>query len=392
MELLILAAALDRTAYERISANIDPKTDLSPAGAAIFAEIEKFYALDEHAKSIDRGILKSRLSRAFDNPKHQQRFCAILDSLPSDVSGINVAAELADQKKTVVLDKIRRALMAGGAADLPAAIAEYDALKQPEEVDTDVIQNPSMKDVIECTDDAHRMFIAPSTLMSHIRGALPGHHLLFFARPEAGKTAFAINLMRHPAMSGKRVLYVGNEDPMKESVIPRTFSALSGMPEGSDPKTMNDAAYKFGMGNVTFVSVYPGTPKQIDGFVIKYKPDLLIIDQIGNLAAKDDSYTLQLGRIMRDIRTLTKKRKIVTASFHQAGETAQDKLVLDLNDISWSHTDIPAATDLLVGIGYNQDYALRNMRMLTVLKNKLSGWHGYFPVSIDPKLSRILPI
>src|SRR5690606_32666023 len=59
-------------------------------------------------------------------------------------------------------------------------------------------------------------------------GAAGGDHIVVFARPEAGKSAWVINAMGGFARQGAPGLYIGNED-RKDRIEGRIISNLSGM-------------------------------------------------------------------------------------------------------------------------------------------------------------------
>ncbi len=99
----------------------------------------------------------------------------------------------------------------------------------------------------------------------------------------------------------------------------------------------------------------------------------------------EDNRALQLDKLARQVRELGIELGCVTMSVTQAGESGQNKPVLDLGDVEWSNTGIPGAADLMVGIGVDPNLAADNRRMLSVPKNKVSGKHGAFIVWVDPK-------
>ena len=77
-------------------------------------------------------------------------------------------------------------------------------------------------------------------------------------------------------------------------------------------------------------------------------------------------------------------------SVTQAGESAQNKLVLSMGDVEWSNTGIPGAADLMIGIGLDDEYLSTDKRMLSIPKNKVNGRHGAFPTWINPKRTSFL--
>ena len=394
MERKLIAALMERPAYERIRSKINPSTDLSPEAQVILSAIDSFFSNDANASRADRDILVARISRTLSNPEHVAQFTDLVLGLPTDVSQINVTEEWLAQKRDIAVNKLRTALITPGDTDLIATAIEeykeYDTETEENQQAYDVVSVIDPKDIEAKTDAAHRMPLLPTAFNGSIgNGAFPGHLIFVYARPEIGKSAFGINLLRQPAASGRPCLYIGNEDPIREAIIPRAIESFAGMDRKSQSwSELHIRACENGLGNVRFVAAFPGTVGDISDLVAKYKPELLVIDQVGNLAVKDDSYTLQLGKIMRGLRTVTKKNNLVTVAFHQAGDSASNKLNLDMGDVSWSNTDMAAQADLMVGIGCDDNYMVRNLRRLNVVKNKINGWHGFVDVEIIPQLSR----
>ncbi len=396
MEKKLIAALMTRSAYDQLRNKIDPKADLSSEGQVIYREIVRFFDADPNATRVDPGIISDRISRSVSNPKHAKLFRDLISSLPVDVSSINVTTEWLDQRRDIAVNTLRTALITpGDTKPIRDAIDAYLTYDQSSEGTAyDVVSEISADYIIEATSQANRMPILPTSLNGLIGGgAQHGHFVFFFARPEVGKTCFALNMLRQPASEGKQCLYIGNEDPLRESIIPRAIESFSGMDRKSGNwKNLLEQAYRLGLNNVRFVGAYPGSVGEVNELVEAYHPELVIIDQVGNLAVKDDSYTLQLGKVMRGVRTLTKKHGIVTVGLHQAGDSASNKLNLDMGDVSWSNTDMAAQADLMIGMGCDESYEVRGLRRLNVIKNKINGWHGFVDVTIDPILSRMKSI
>src|SRR5574337_1689815 len=189
---------------------------------------------------------------------------------------------------------------------IKSAITEYLTYDTAEYETTsyDVITEVRLEDILEKTSPQHKVPILPKSLNDRLGGgAFRGHHVLVFARPEVGKTTFALNLLRAPAGAGRRCLYIGNEDPLKESIIPRSISAFSGEPFSAvESGRLLREANNRGLSTVTFVAAFPGSVAEVGELIGDYKPQFVVIAQVGNFNAKDDSYTLQLGKAMRGIR------------------------------------------------------------------------------------------
>ena len=98
---------------------------------------------------------------------------------------------------------------------------------------------------------------------------------------------------------------------------------------------------------------------------------------------------LQLEQAAMDIRYLAKSNSLLAVSVTQAGATAEDKVVLTMEDVDFSKTGIPAMADVMLGIGGNQSYIKTDKRMVTFCKNKITGEHAKIVVSVDRAISKI---
>jgi len=223
-------------------------------------------------------------------------------------------------------------------------------------------------------------------------GVLRGHCILVYARPEAGKSLFAINLSAGFLKQGLKVLYAGNEEPIAD--LQRRFLArMSGIPLATIQASLTrlheaaDLAEAQGYSNLIAQELKSGKVAEMEALVRKYTPDVLVLDQLKNLKLSASGNRAQeLDEAAREVRRLGKQYSMVTVPITQAGDSAEDKLRLGLGDVEWSNTGIPGAADLMIGIGVNGEYNRANRRMINLPKNKISGNHAYFPLFVDPQL------
>jgi KaiC/GvpD/RAD55 family RecA-like ATPase len=248
---------------------------------------------------------------------------------------------------------------------------------------------PDLDDLLAANADGVRMRLYPAGVNRACRGgALPGHNITVFARPEAGKTLLAINIAAGFLRDGRRVLYTGNEEPI-DDLVRRTLARLSGVPLSRIYESNDALRQAYRKAGDLYDRFYPkqtvsGRLSEVEALVRKYKPDVVIIDQLRNLTSGGESNkTLDLDKIAQGIRDLAKREQIVTVGLTQAGDSADQKLKLGMGDIEWSNTGIPAAADLMIGMGVNDKWDANNRRMINLPKNKIGGQHVSFPVFID---------
>ena len=81
---------------------------------------------------------------------------------------------------------------------------------------------------------------------------------------------------------------------------------------------------------------------------------------------------------------------MLVVSVTQAGESARNVLTLNSGDIDGSNIGMPGACDIMVMVGMDDEYYLRDLRRVAIVKNKRAGIHDAFTVGIDRWLTRVL--
>jgi KaiC/GvpD/RAD55 family RecA-like ATPase len=235
-----------------------------------------------------------------------------------------------------------------------------------------------------------RIPIYPRVLGDRLRGGLwPGHHMTVFARPEIGKSAFAINVAVMAASRGKaRVLYLSNEDPVRDLML-RALVRFNGVPHDEVLKDLHAAVHQargYGADRIVFRDMAPGSLAEVDRLVRRYKPDLLIVDQMRNMGTgkTGENMTQRLDSVAQGLRNIGKRNACAVLSVTQAGDSARDKAILDDGDVDNSNTGVSAGCDVLIGIGATAIMREAGERRLCIIKNKLGGSHGYADVRLDP--------
>lgn len=190
---------------------------------------------------------------------------------------------------------------------------------------------------------------------------------------------------------GLKVLYVGNEDPI-DDINMRVVNRLSGMTKlevlnapGKADRLIREAGYE----NLMLYSAAPGTPREITSLIEEHKPHILVLDQLRNLNMNHDNFVLALEKAATQARQWAKRYSCVVVSVTQAGDSAAGKNTLDLGDVDFSNTGIPAQADALIGIGASDQLKARGEVCLSLPKNKISGRHEFFNVLTQPQLSKL---
>jgi len=395
----VLAACIaSRGAYHNIEGDIKDG-DLGEQGKIIFDHIRQYYDRDTTARFVDADLLQSSISRALSNPKHREMFDDLVSSLSqADVSPENVVFDFIEVRRQSAGAKLASALAAGrSATECSLLVDEYgkwaSATVLGEKDDSEIVRGASVSDLVEGKYSEQELIkIWPRALNERLDGGLlRGHHMLIFARPEMGKTLMLVNMIAGFLRQNLTVLYVGNEDPLSDIVM-RAVSRLTGMTKYEvmeDPEGADYLAREMGYDNLILAGLAPGTPREIQGLINDYSPDVVMIDQLRNLNVNEEQFTQKLEKAATAARNLGKANNVLMVSVTQAGDSASGKGPLEMGDVDSSNTGIPAQVDVMVGVGASADDEASNRRILSLPKNKRSGNHSFFPVGIDPQTSTV---
>ena len=392
---IIAAVAADRGSFERINSHL-ANSDLSPEGGQVYKEIRKFYSKDANAQHVDLDIVQSAVVRRLTNPKHNELFVVYFQHVASqDVSSINVVDEVIAAKRKVAQMNLADAILSSQDEQIDLMLDKVEALRASETLDDNVheeYQGLAVEALSPEFDQEHLIKVAPQSLNRRLGGGLlRGTHMVVVARPEAGKTLMVLTMVDGFVRCGRKVLYIGNEDPIK-SVVMRLITNITNMSSTEvlqQPQQAMSLAVERGYENAVFAGLSGGTLDDVRSLCTKHRPDVLIVDQIRNLATKAENRTNQLETVARGMRNFAREFDLLSISVTQAGDSASGKLVLDMGDIDGSNTGIPGACDVLLMAGMNESYDQQNIRMLKLAKNKASGRHDEWTVSIDKVHSRI---
>ncbi len=391
---LLAAAMRSRGAYESVlSSPVAEAFDevLGPVWRAVVG----YYERDGEAASVDPEVLAAILEPGANSPKHKREVIALVQGLASEeVSTENVRALIKDQQRET-LGMALAAAIAGRKTEqeIQDALAAYESiLDGPERVEEGT--GPDWTGVLRGRiDRTNRMPVSPRVLNQHIAGGVcPGHNITIFGRPESGKTALALTMACGFARRGKRVLYIGNEDPVEDLMV-RAITNLTDATSdeiSQDPDRYEREALENGAKNMVFRATAPGTVREIDTLIKQHKPDVLFVDQLRNLqSGKSDNFTQLLDKNAQAVRAFGKKYNLVTVSVTQAGDSASGRSVLDMGDVDSSNTGIPGAADLMIGVGVTEALDNAGQRVLSLCKNKLGVVRAQVPVALDPYRSKM---
>jgi len=388
----------DREAFDTIEHFVEHK-DLSEQGMVVWAGVCEYYDRDPKAGNCDPSLLGEAIARHVSANKHKEMFRGLISNLHAlDVSPANVVDDLLATKRDKVGQQLAAAILASEPTE--RLLEDYNEILATtaldDEDDEDARQGFSVVDLVSTSFDPDNLIrIYPESLNKRLDGGVkPGHHIIIFARPEMGKTMLTMEMMAGFARQGLLTLYIGNEDPMAD-INMRLVNRLSGMNKLevlNKPEKADEEARKHGYESIILKGLSPGTAREITQLIEKFKPDVLVLDQLRNLNMKQDNYVLALEQAAKQARQWAKRYSCVVVSVTQAGDSAANKAVLDMGDVDFSNTGIPAQADVMVGMGANENHMRNGERVLSLPKNKVSGCHEWFAVSVEPHLSKVLPL
>lgn len=398
MESQLIALALkSRDDYNIIASYSDPKR-WALENQKVFSLVEDYYRRDEYAKSVDREVLNELVGSKFSNDKHVRQFRGVLDQAWSlEVSGANIREVVLEAKRQRVAEELAIAIGNGKPHD--KLLDEYNSLRSLTELESEEasgIEVYTVEDMeallSEEADESTRLPVYPRVLGERLGGGLRGSDkLTLIARPEQGKTAMILTMACGFARRGFPGVIFNNEERIDRLYI-RAISNLTSLTRNeilADRSRARQMAEDSGFSNLTFVSMSPGSPRQIlDKLDSLPDSKWFVVDQLRNLLVKSDNKVNQLEEAAKAIRNIGKERGLVTIDVTQAGDSASGKSVLDLGDVDSSNTGIPGACDVLLGIGANEMQAKEGIRILTPIKNKITGDHEPVVAKINPMISK----
>mgnify|MGYP000241539218 FL=1 len=399
LELVLLNSfAASKEVYDKLD-SIITEEDFSIKGRMVYDEIVDYYDKDSSADRVDYQVLKACLGRKY--PKHVDVMEGIVDKFQDTISIPNACEEILEHKKNTIGTHLGGLLLNPKSKqhdkdhymELYNQYSELSMADFDEDNETTIVGG-SVMDLAETFSPKNLYKIFPSALNDILDGGVPLHtHIGLMGVPESGKTLFAINNAAGFARNGLRVLYVGVEDP-PDAYRLRIVNRLTELTRAqilSDPLAADALAKERGWDNIIFTSLQHGTFPEIRGLIEKYQPTLVILDQIRQLVMKGvDGDVAQLTAATKAARKVTKDFPIITISLTQAGDSAENKPILEKGDVYMSNTTFPGDVDVLIGWGMNEAYEAANKRVLSLPKNKISGKHGHVHVSIDPHLSKVI--
>lgn len=393
---ILSAFVKSRDSYEAAKEQLD-RNDFDSITLHLIDLVGEYYAADSKAAYVDVEILADRFARQSQSEKLENSVKSILTNLP-DVSEGNVLKEIREIKAYRLGLKLANAFTKGtGGPEVQKLLRDYMEVTETASHGVEDDDGPTdftVESLVRKSFDTKGLIkLLPNSLTEHLDGGVrPGHHILIFAPTEMGKTLVVINMVAGFTMQGLRTLYVGNEDPVADLQM-RYISRLTNFNKREvlvNPQEAQRRLDKRNYKNVIFAPLAPGTFPKIRSLVDKFKPQVVILDQLRNIDVQSENRTQALERAATEARNLAKSLGLVVVSVTQAADSASGKRVLNRGDVDSSNIGIPGQMDVMIGIGADDEMEKMGMRMLSFPKNKVSGRHTPIEIVIDPQLSKVI--
>ena len=264
-----------------------------------------------------------------------------------------------------------------------------------EDVDEYEYVTGNINNLIEKLKDNTKWKFNLAPLKEAVHGVGEGNLVIIFARPEAGKTAFWVNLVAGIdgfASQGAKVCALINEEPAIRTQM-RLINAHTGMTMDEIRADIESANKKWAevRQNIHILDTVDWSLDSVDEFVQKEKPDILVIDQLdkvgvtGTFARTDE----KLRAIYTGAREVAKRNDCCVIAISQASADGQGKFDLTFDMMEGSKTGKAAEADVIIGVGHRDKMDTdEKVRSLAISKNKITGWHGLKNCIIIPELSR----
>jgi len=251
-------------------------------------------------------------------------------------------------------------------------------------------------ELLAVVSDDNRFKFNIETLAREVYGIGRGEFGVIAAYSNVGKTAFAISLCASPGgfcQQGAKVCYIANEEVAKRTKL-RAIQAYTGMTKDEvalDPQAAA-ARYSGIRDRLIFVDAQGWDISMLEGYLAKEKPEICVIDMADKIALveKFNSGHEKLRELYYRLRECAKKYDCAILGLSQASAEAEGKTRITMSMMEGSKLGKAAESDIMLGIGKmdHPDNPDDPARWITVMKNKISGWHGTVQCNLEGKVSR----
>jgi replicative DNA helicase len=383
---------------------------LEPEIKDLFKVIHSYYTKYDSHSYISKDEFTSFFALEYPGKKDKQLYLQLIeqfyaldtsDSLASDVVCQLIEVDCANRIVNTLLPSVSGERF-GLFDSVQEIIDRFRAMKAEEEEDKQVFVEEDLDELVEqtATDGlAWRLNCLRSSLGPLSGGSL-GH---VFARPESGKTTFLhseVSFLASQLDNGETILWFNNEEAGARVKL-RLYTAVCGVPLQELIQNKAIAKEKFNEKGGLRVKLYDSaniTVEEVERLCKEYRPRFVVIDQGDKLSYKGDHHAGnnadRLKGVYDSLREVVKRCnsqwKMDMLTVGQADVVAEGRKWLLQSNLDSGKTGKPGAFDYIIGIGKSLDPSDEYTRFITLCKNKLTGDHGRYVVSIDPATARYI--
>jgi hypothetical protein len=380
----------------------DLPKDIQP----IYSLVDNFHR--QYAVDLTIGDLANLvLSQQHKDPEYYKAIVQQLDSM--SVSDTTTEVLLQSYYKQRLLKEISLGAyeVSEGKKDLESLLPllkEFNDHPTQESLEEFEFVTDNIEDLLNTTYRTPGLRWRLSTLNRMLGSLRAGDFGFIFARPETGKTTFLASettFMAQQLKEGQGPVIWFNNEEQHGKVKLRCYQATLGATLAqinSNPAAAQNAflAATFGKHQIpnTQGTISKG---QIEAIIQKYKPSLVIYDQIDKIVGfKADREDLLMGAIYQWARDLAKVYQHAAIGVCQADGSGENQKWLTMANVANAKTAKQAEADWILGIGKVHDAGYEALRFLHLSKNKLAGdedsdptrRHGKSEVLINPGIAR----
>jgi len=236
------------------------------------------------------------------------------------------------------------------------------------------------------------------TLATRVEGVNDGHLIIGGARPNTGKTSFHASLVAGPqgfAEQGAKCIILCNEEATHR-VGARYLTAASGMTMREIRDNPKQAQQRWNRlkENIRIKDATGHDLHWVESVCKTFSPDIVVLD-MGDKFAHAGSFTSQheaLKACAIHARQIAKEYKCAIFYMSQLSADAEGRIQLNQSMMEGSKTGKASEADLMILISKNppqdgqdeEDYE----RHINIVKNKLTGWHGYITCNLNYHIGR----
>ena len=246
--------------------------------------------------------------------------------------------------------------------------------------------------------EARWHFNIPS-LTRMINGVNAGHLIEVGARPNTGKTSFHASMIASPnglAHQGANCIVLCNEEG-SHRVGARYLTAATGMTMQQVKKNPSRARDLYApiKDKIKIKDATGRDMSWVESVCKSYKPDVLLLD-MGDKFARSQGFARADEALKANAihaRQIAKQHECAVFYMSQLSADAEGKVLLNQSMMEGSRTGKAAEADLMILIAKNppkqDDGDVEDLqRLLNIVKNKLTGWHGMITCELNYKLGR----